>query len=81
MLNLKVIVGSTREGRFSEKILPWLEKSLTELKVFSYEILDLRDYPLPYFEAPMSPAYVKDGQYATEEIKAWAQKIGKWVIA
>ncbi len=77
MLNLKVIVGSTREGRFSEKILPWLEKSLTELKVFSYEILDLRDYPLPYFEAPMSPAYVKDGQYATEEIKAWAQKIGE----
>lgn len=77
MLHVKVIVGSTRPGRFSEKILPWLQATLATHESLEVEILDLKDYPLPFFDAPMSPAYVQNGEYGSAEIKAWAKKIGE----
>lgn len=77
MLNLKVIVGSTREGRFSEKLLPWITDTFTQYPDLAVEVLDLRDYDLPFFASPQSPAAVKDGQYGHEAIDAWASKIAE----
>lgn len=77
MLNLKVIVGSTREGRFSEKVLPWIARGLDEQEGISYEILDLRDYNMPFYDQPMSPAMVKDGAYGNEVVRNFAKKIGE----
>ncbi len=75
MLNVKVIVGSTRPGRFSEKVLPWVEESLKGRSDISYEVMDLRDHPLPLYDQPISPASVEGGAYAHEEVRAFAQKI------
>jgi len=75
MLNIKLILGSTRENRFSEKLLPWITETLNQYPDLQVEVLDLRDFTLPYFESPMSPAYITDGNYATPEINAWAKKI------
>ncbi|MEZ4195427.1 MAG: NAD(P)H-dependent oxidoreductase [Candidatus Paceibacterota bacterium] len=77
MLNIKVIVGSTREGRFSEKVLPWLTVELDKVKDVAYEILDLRDWAMPFFDYAMSPAYVKDGQYPNETATKFATKIAE----
>jgi NAD(P)H-dependent FMN reductase len=41
------------------------------------EVLDLKEYELPYFDAPMSPAYVQNGEYGSDAVKAWAKKIGE----
>lgn len=75
MLNVKVIVGSTRPGRFSEKVLPWLKAELVKDDQFNVEVLDLLDYPMPYFDFPMSPAYIQNGEYPSEAVRAWAKKI------
>jgi NAD(P)H-dependent FMN reductase len=77
MVHIKVIVGSTRQGRFSEKIVPWLETKLTATEGITYEVMDLRDYPLPLYDEPVSPAMVKDGAYANEEVRAFAKKIAE----
>jgi NAD(P)H-dependent FMN reductase len=77
MLNVKVIVGSTRPGRFSEKVLPWLESELSKRSDLEVEVLDLKDHQLPYFDAPMSPAYIQNGEYGSDAVKAWAKKIGE----
>lgn len=77
MLNIKVIVGSTRPGRFSEKVLPWLKAELIKDDQFNVEVLDLLDYPMPYFDFPMSPAYIQNGEYPSEAVRTWAKKIGE----
>jgi NAD(P)H-dependent FMN reductase len=73
-LNIKVIVGSTRANRFSEKPAQWiygLARARDELDV---ELLDLRDYPLPFFEEPLPPGIAQDN-YANPAILRWREKI------
>ena len=77
MLNLKIIVGSTREGRFSEKLLPWIAKGLDRQEEISYETLDLRDYDMPFYDQPMSPAVVENGAYGNEVVRDFAKKISE----
>ncbi len=77
MLHIKVIVGSTRPGRFSEKILPWLHAELAKREGLSVEVLDLKEHTLPFFESPMSPAYVENGEYGNDTVNAWGKKIGE----
>lgn len=77
MLHIKLIIGSTREGRFSEKIVPWLETELKKIEGISYEVMDLRDYNMPLYDQPISPAYIQDGAYANEIVRSFAQKINE----
>ncbi len=77
MLQVKIIVGSTRPGRFSEKVLPWLTDTASARNDMQVEVLDLREHELPFFDAPMSPAYVQNGEYGSEVVRAWAKKIGE----
>jgi NAD(P)H-dependent FMN reductase len=75
MLNVKVIVGSTRPGRFSEKVLPWLTENLSQHKDMQIEVLDLRDYNLPLFDLAFSPSFMQGSDYGNEAINTWSQKI------
>ena len=74
MLNIKIIVGSTREGRFSEKLVPWIQNAVTEAGM-NPEVLDLRDHPLPFYKEAGSAAYVQNGEYPDPLVRAWAEKI------
>lgn len=74
-LNVKVIVGSTRPGRFSEKPAAWIAAEAAKREGWNVEILDLRDYPMPFFEEPMSlgmGAIPKD-----ETVLKWEAKIAE----
>jgi NAD(P)H-dependent FMN reductase len=73
-IKIKVIIGSTRQGRFSEKPAYWIYEEAKKLEGVEAELLDLRDYPMPFFDSQMSPSMAK-GQYANEVVKDWAAKI------
>lgn len=73
-LNIKVIIGSTRQGRFSEKPAQWIFEEVKKLEGVEVELLDLRDYEMPFFDSPISPSMAK-GQYSNETVKKWAEKI------
>ena len=47
---VEVIIGTTREGRFSEKVATWVMRELEGRDDFDVELLDLRDHPLPFFD-------------------------------
>ncbi|MBI1358975.1 MAG: FMN reductase [Alphaproteobacteria bacterium] len=51
-----IIISSTREQRFGEKAAKWVHGIATKRTDMDFEIVDLRDYPLPYFEG-VSPFY------------------------
>ncbi len=72
-LKLKVIIGSTREGRFSEKPAHWILDKAKQLDVDT-ELLDLRDYPMPFLDTPVSPAYLNK-EYKHDTVRKWSEKI------
>ena len=63
---IQVISSTTREGRFSERTAHWVVASLRAREGFDVELIDLRDYPLPFFDAV--PPAKAPREYATEEV-------------
>jgi len=53
---ISVIVGSTGKGRFSEKPASCILEHLEQRDGVTARLLDLRDYPMPFFDQQMTPA-------------------------
>lgn len=73
-IKIKIIVGSTRQGRFSEKPANWIFEEAKKLEGVDVELLDLQDYPMPFFDDSTSPSMAK-GNYSNKIVKKWAEKI------
>lgn len=78
-MNVQVILGSTRPERFSEKVGKWVFEQISNNSEIEAELVDLRDYPLPFFDEPVSPAMFKmmKKDYSNEVAKKWAQKVAE----
>jgi len=75
-MKIQIIIGSTRPNRFSEKPARWLFDLAKGRTDFEVELLDLRDYPLPFFDEAMPPRALK-GVHSNEVAKRWAAKVGE----
>jgi len=75
MLKIKVILGSTRQGRFGDQPAKWIADK-AKAKGLDVELLDLKDYPLPFFEEAMSPSMIKE-PYSNPVVQKWTAKIGE----
>ncbi len=75
-ISVKVIVGSTRVGRFSDKPATWIAEELKQHEGLSVEILDLQDYEMPFFNEPVSPSY-KTEPYKHEVVVRFTAKIAE----
>ena len=64
---IQVISGTTREGRFSEKVASWVTQQLEAREDFDVEQVDLRDHPLPFFDG-VAPARAPR-EYASAEVE------------
>lgn len=51
-----IVIGTTREGRFGDVPAQWILHQASARTDLDFEIVDLRDYPLPFL-GPESPAY------------------------
>ena len=58
------MIGSTREGRFGDKVADWIHGLAAQRSDLEFEAVDLRDYPLPLYNEPVAPIY----QPASHEI-------------
>jgi NAD(P)H-dependent FMN reductase len=75
MTIISVIVGSTREGRFSEKPSQWIFQHLRKRKEVTARLLDLRDFPMPFFDQPVPPAMPGRPPYPNELVQKWTAEI------
>jgi NAD(P)H-dependent FMN reductase len=73
-VKIKVILGTTRQRRFGDKPAYWIADEARALSDVDVELLDLRDYPLPFFDEPQSPVWSK-GQYSNDAVQRWADRI------
>ena len=77
MTVISVIVGSTRQGRFSERPARWISQHLKNRDGIDARLLDLRDFPLVFFDQPMTPAMPGRAPYADETVKRWTAAIAQ----
>jgi NAD(P)H-dependent FMN reductase len=67
-----IILGSTRPNRNSEQVARWVLEVASRRHDAHFELIDLRDYPLPHLDEPLPPSL---GAYQNEHTKQWAAKI------
>jgi NAD(P)H-dependent FMN reductase len=77
MTVISVIVGSTREGRFSEKPAKWILQHLKKREHIDARLLDLRDYPMPFFDQSTPPAMPSRAPYKNEFVQRWTAAIAR----
>jgi NAD(P)H-dependent FMN reductase len=53
-----VILSTTRQGRFADRPTEWLMNIARQRTDAVFELVDLRDYPMPFFDEPRSPMAV-----------------------
>lgn len=75
MTKIAVVIGATREGRASDKLANWAAKEVA--KHAEVEVLDLRDYPMPFFDETVSPRYNPERQ-PVPEVKKWLDKVASF---
>jgi NAD(P)H-dependent FMN reductase len=69
-----VILGSTRKGRICAKVADWVAEIGRETTVAGFELVDLRDWPLPMDDEPAIPA---TGVYANDHTRAWSRRVSE----
>ncbi|SCK26590.1 NADPH-dependent FMN reductase [Vogesella sp. LIG4] len=75
MTVISVIIGSVRQGRLAEKPARWIFDHLKQREGVDARLLDLKDYPMPFFDAPLPPAMPGRPAYEHEVVQRWTQAI------
>lgn len=74
MLEIAVIMGSTRPNRMSEAVAKWVHEKAAAMEGWNPELIDLRDWPLPFYQEA-APVMQLKGNYSTPLAKEWSAKI------
>ena len=75
MTRIGIILGSTRPNRNGEQVAKWVYETATLRSDADFELVDLRDYPLPHLDEPLPPSM---GQYQNDHTKEWSDKIASF---
>jgi NAD(P)H-dependent FMN reductase len=69
-----VVIGSTRQGRFGDRPAEWIASIAKARGDLDVEIVDLRDFPMPFFDEEKSPAWAPS---RNEAAQAWQKKVAE----
>jgi len=76
MVSIKVILGSTRPGRFGIQPAEWIMKLSEQYgDDATFELVDLKEVNLPFLDTPVPPS--TSATYQSEHQEAWGKIIGE----
>ena len=75
MLNVAIIIGSTRPGRKGEAVARWVYDIAARRSDASFEVVDIAAFALPLLDEPLPPIM---NQYSKPHTRAWAAKIASF---
>jgi NAD(P)H-dependent FMN reductase len=70
-----IVLSTTREGRFGDKPARWIHEVASSRSDMDAEIVDLRDFPMPFFDEPASSAWVPS---RNEVARRWQKKVAEF---
>jgi NAD(P)H-dependent FMN reductase len=69
-----IIISSTRATRFGDRPARWVYERMLARGDMDVELIDLREYPMPFFDEPASNAWVPS---SNEVAVIWQRKVGQ----
>jgi NAD(P)H-dependent FMN reductase len=69
-----IVISTTRQGRFGDKPAAWIRDLAAARGDLEVEIVDLRDYPMPFFDEPGSPLWMPPKD---EAALRWGRKVAE----
>jgi NAD(P)H-dependent FMN reductase len=75
MIRIGIILGSTRPNRGGEQVAAWVYDTASRRSDAEFELIDLRDHPLPHLDEPLPPSM---GQYRNEHTRRWSATIASF---
>ena len=75
MLKLAIIISSTRATRFADKPTKWVKDIADQRSDAAFEVLDLRDFPMPFFDEVASNAWAPTTNAVAVR---WQQKLAEF---
>ena len=72
MLNIGIILGSTRPNRNGEAVANWVVEQTKSRTDARYELVDIKTFELPLLDEPISPT---QGKYSQPHTLRWAARI------
>lgn len=75
MPKIGVIISTTRDSRLADKPAQWFMKLAEARTDLSFELVDLRDYPMPFFNEAASDLWAPT---QNEVAQAWQKKLAEF---
>ncbi len=72
---IAIVVGSTRAARFADVPTQWIAKIAKSHADIDVEVVDLRDFPMPFFDEVASSAWVPS---TNEVAQRWQKKVAEF---
>lgn len=73
-MKLAVIVGTTRQGRKTLQQAKWVAENAKQVEGIEVELVDLKDYPMPFFDEAISPRY-NPSREVDPAVQPWLKKL------
>jgi len=74
-VKIAVIIGTTRAVRFANKPAEWIADIASQRDDMIVEVLDLREYPMPFFDEAASNAWAPSHN---EVAQRWQKKVAEF---
>ncbi|MEV6837191.1 NAD(P)H-dependent oxidoreductase [Streptomyces sp. NPDC051133] len=75
MIRIGIILGSTRPNRNGEQVASWVHDTASRRTDAEFEVIDLRDHPLPHLDEPLGAMH---GDYQHAHTREWAATIASF---
>jgi NAD(P)H-dependent FMN reductase len=72
---IAIILSSTRQSRFADKPAQWLYEIATQRSDLDFELVDLRNFPMPFFDEVASNAWFPSTNPVAQR---WQQKVAEF---
>ncbi len=74
-IKIAIIISTTRETRFGDKPAQWIHDIASQRDDLTTEIIDLRDFPMPFFDEVASNAWAPS---QNEVAQRWQKKVAEF---
>lgn len=73
-MKIGIVIGSIREGRKGADVGNWVAQRATEVTDVTFEVLDLKEFDLPFMTSATLPA-MANRQYESDSVTRWSQAV------
>src|ERR1700722_8891334 len=75
-MTVGIVIGSVREGRVTNRLAKWVANEVDKNDGLESKIIDLKDYPMPLFDEPVSPQY-NPNRKPVKEVQLWLDAVNE----